>query len=358
MSTVSVIIVSYNTAQLTLKSVEAVLQSIDVKCHIYIIDNASTDKTIAVLRKKLGLTSAKRTASAMREFSLRFRPTDLFPRLREDWNVIHDCLSATVNEHEVTLLCSRENLGFGRANNIAAAASTDDYVLFLNSDAFVQKETLKTLVEVFEKKHPETAVLSRALRVLDNPGILGAQLFHADMTLQRQGGQLPNLGNIARWVLFLDDIPFIAGIFGSYQHHDQDMRSVQKRGVQKVGWVGGTALMISQPCLSEIGGFDPKIFMYAEDIDLCWRADQKHWDVALAVAGEVIHLGSASATKKSAILGEIKGILYLWEKYYSPFELKVLRWVLWIGLSLRVLIFGILRQYGRQRIYREALALV
>jgi hypothetical protein len=128
--------------------------------------------------------------------------------------------------------------------------------------------------------------------------------------------------------------------------------------VTKVGWVGGTAMMVARPCLEEIGSFDPAIFMYGEDVDLCWRATQRHWDVAITSEAQVIHFGSASSSKKNAILGEIAGLVYLWEKHHSRAELRLLKLILRFGLHWRSLIFGILHRYGQQRIYREALALV
>ncbi len=355
---VSVVIVSYNTASLTSKAVEAVLASTGVRCQVSVVDNASTDRTVSVLRKKFQLKESKKMAAAMRDCASRPTQTELFPGVDTDWEQIENVLWATHGDHEVSLLLSRENLGFGRANNVVAAAAGADFVLFLNSDAFVESDSLVRLTSVFSSNMDQTAVLARTKNKLDNPGIVAAQLYNSDGSVQRQGGALPTFSNLLRWIFFLDDLPFFAQLFPSYQHHEGDMRKIQNQKVMKVGWVGGTAMMISQPCLDELGGFDPNIFMYAEDIDLCWRAERRHWDCAIAVAGQVIHQGSASSDKKNAIHGEISGLLYLWKKNHSPAEQRVLQITLRIGLSLRVMIFGILGQYGRQRIYKEALALV
>ena len=116
-------------------------------------------------------------------------------------------------------------------------------------------------------------------------------------------------------------------------------------------------MMISRPCLEEIGGFDPSIFMYGEDVELCWRATSS-LGRGLVDTGPVIHLGSASSDHKNAIIGEINGLLYLWYKHASGTDLWLLRQILRFGIRLRILIFGILRRYGRQRAYQEALALV
>lgn len=358
-ASVAVCIVSYNTAALTTKAVETVVASQGVRCRVLIVDNGSSDRTVATLRRKFGLTEQKREWRACVDYALRPGQNELFPDVEQDLNQISSYWSASANDHEVSLLLSQKNLGFGRANNVAAAISAADYYVFLNSDTEVDPGAIAALVASFHSSTtPSSAVLARRRAALDNPGIVAAQLQNPDGSLQRQGGALPTLGNIFRWITFLDDVPVLGTVLNAYQHHDESMRHLQKQGVAKVGWVGGTALMMSQSCLAEIGAFDPSIFMYGEDVELCWRATQRHWDVALVDAGKVLHYGTASGTKKSAILGEIKGLLYLWQKYHAPFEQRLLRWVLRTGLFLRVMVFGILRQYGRQRIYQEALELV
>jgi len=283
---------------------------------------------------------------------------NIFPSVRVDLTAVSTFYEAKVDLHTLSLLPSDRNLGFGRANNLAAAGTDAEYVFFLNSDAFVQPSTLKNLVKQFVRRPVQsTSVLSRMQQRLDNVGIIAAELHNQDGSLQLQGGNLPTTSNVLRWITFLDDLPLFNRL-PAYQHHDHDMKRYHRRPLAKVGWVGGTAMMISRPCLDEIGAFDSEIFMYGEDVDLCWRATLRHWDVALSSKAKVVHLGSASSGQKSAVLGEIKGLLYMWQKYRSQADFWVLRQVLKIGLVLRSIIFGILRRYGQQRTYQEALELV
>lgn len=308
--TVAVVMVSYNTAVLTLKSVQKVLESEKIAIHLLVVDNNSQDRTIMQLRRKY--------------------------QCKND--------TAEVGAHRITLLPQTQNLGFGRGNNVAAAYSHEPFLLFLNTDAFVGKHDVAKLVEQMQKNN--------------EVGIVAPMLKNKDGSLQRQGGALPTLFNILRWMWFLDDIPLIGGLAPRYQHSDQDMKRINRRPWKKVGWVGGTALLISRECWQDIGPFDPKIFMYTEDVDLCWRATKKHWEVGILSDVRLTHLGSASSDKKNAIHGEIKGLIYLWQKYFNPTEERMLRWIMRSGLRLRVVIFGILHRYGQQRVYREAMALV
>lgn len=355
---VAVVVVSYNTAGLTQRCVEAVLKSEGVRVSMYIVDNCSTDRTLNQLRRKCNFKASKKRWQEWQEKLHTSSIVTLFPSVKVDVTAVPRIYEANQGDHTLFLLPSDRNLGFGRANNLAAAATDADYVFFLNSDAFVEPKTIKNMVKQFRRRPTRsTSVLARMQQRLDNLGILAAELHNEDGSLQLQGGSLPNNGNVFLWATFLDDLPLFNRLPG-YQHHMHDMKRYHRRPIVKVGWVGGTAMMISRACLDEIGGFDGEIFMYGEDVDLCWRATMRHWDVAMTSKAKVTHLGSASAGHKAAILGEIRGLLYMWQKHRSATDIWMLRRILTIGLVLRTIIFGILRRYGQQRTYQEALELV
>ncbi len=362
--TVRVVLVSYNTAKLTLQAIDSVLQTKIPKnkkltYEIVVIDNASSDRTLASLRRKYAV---RLNRTAHRTWQTKVSSPEVFeklPSVQRDRAVVTEMLTGTIDGVNISVLLSKENLGFGRANNLALAGSDAQFYFLLNTDAQVSSNTLPRLVSHFKKpRKASTSVLGRARHKLDNPGIIAADLRYPDGSTQRQGGDLPNLSNIGNWVLFIDDIPVLQQFLSSYQHHDSEMRSLRRRPLSKVGWVGGTAMMISAACVDEIGGFDEQLFMYGEDVELCLRATKRHWDVALATDTTVIHVGSASAGSKNALHGEIRGLLHIWKKHRSSQELWVLRQILKLGLHMRVFVFGILRRYGQQRIYAEALELV
>ncbi|MCD8485115.1 glycosyltransferase family 2 protein [Candidatus Woesebacteria bacterium] len=355
---VTVVVVSYNTAALTQKCLDAVLKSTGVNLEILVADNCSTDRTLNQLRRKYGLRASKKRWQTWQETLHNADVIDTFPSVKVDVTAVSTVYAGEEAGHEIVLFPSDRNLGFGRANNLAAAGSAAEYVFFLNSDAFVQPSTIKNLVKQFRRRPSKsTSVLARMQSRLDNVGIIAAELRNEDKSLQRQGGSLPTNWNVFLWATFLDDIPGLDRL-PAYQHHLHDMRRLHRRPLAKVGWVGGTAMMISRSCIDEIGGFDSEIFMYGEDVDLCWRATLRHWDVALSSKAKVTHLGSASAGHKASIHGEISGLLYMWQKHRSPLDEWILRRILTIGLILRTIIFGILRRYGQQRTYQEALELV
>ncbi len=185
-------------------------------------------------------------------------------------------------------------------------------------------------------------------------GIVGPQLLNLDGSIQPSGGCLPRLSNIMAWMLFIDDLPWIKPWFWSYQ-----LRSLPKfRRTRPFGWLQGAALVIRRTLLDQIGLLDESIFMYAEDIDLCFRAHQSGWQVYLIAQAQVTHLGFKSGSPEKAVLGEYQGLKVFFKKYKPAWELPILRLLLKTGALLRCLIFGtILKDNSIYAIYKKAFAL-
>lgn len=209
--TLSIIIVSYNTAELTLKAVQTAwhdIQQSDLlrgNAEIIVVDNASTDNSVAVLQQLL----------ESREEEIAF-----------------------------TVLAQDDNKGFAGANNIGIEASTGEYTLLLNSDTEVQKGALSHMIETFRQFDPDNpqAQLSSHHGELDRLGFLAARLLNPDGSYQAQGGDLPTLISVASQFLFLDDIPVLSHILPSTQHTGAHARH-NNQGLEQKGWVAGTAMM-------------------------------------------------------------------------------------------------------------------
>jgi GT2 family glycosyltransferase len=125
-----------------------------------------------------------------------------------------------------------------------------------------------------------------------------------------------------------------------------------------MGWIAGTALLIRKEALNQVGGFDEKLFMYAEDLDLSNRMHQQGWLLYTCADAKVTHLGQGSGSSEKAILGEFSGLRYLFGKAKSSFDLIWLRFILKTGALLRIIVFGII--LGRKHyyeIYKKAFSL-
>lgn len=225
----------------------------------------------------------------------------------------------------VKLIESPENIGFAGGNNLALKQAKAEYYLLLNSDTRVGQGALDQLVDCAEK---------------NNWGVASAKLLNPDGSFQPGGGQLPSLGNLFKWLSGLDDLLGLS----SYQ-----MRREADYQAGKVGWVGGTAMLIRQTVIDKIGVLDDKIFMYGEDVEYCLRAQRAKFKVGWCEGALVVHLGGISSkgtAKYNQWLGEFRGLLYIYQKYYGKLY-WLLKLLIYLFTMVRVVAFGLL---GRKEI--------
>ncbi len=307
----SVIIVSYNTQELTIKAIEAVIKDVQAskllkdETEVILVDNHSTDETLDEVRQLKKRTSVP-----------------------------------------VTIVANDHNLGFAKANNQGFEKAKGSYLLLLNSDTVVQEGALERLVLDFENNPIQdlTAELQSHTGELDRLGIVSATLLNPDQTLQAHGGSFPTLVSLAGHWLMLDDLPVIGKLFPSTQHTGLNTRqSKQASKLIQQDWVGGTAMLIRKQVIDEIGDLDGRIFMYGEDVEFCLRARKHHWDVAIDPQAKVIHLGSASSSSLNALRGEVRGYVYIWSKHQPLWQLGIAKMLIAIGCQLRVWVFGTMK---------------
>lgn len=299
----SVVIVSYNTKELTLAAVQSVVATTNTsslstkELEILIVDNNSSDGSVTALERY-----AQRN-----------------------------------HKHQITIIKNKTNLGFSKANNQAIKASRGEYIFLLNSDAKVTATALEQLLQTLTAHPPNqvTAVLERKKEALDNLGILSATLLNPDSSLQAQGGSLPTLISLAAHFLFLDDLPLVGRLLPSTQHTGKSSQKSISQKLKKVGWVAGTAVIIKRSVFLEIGLLDEAIFMYGEDVEFCLRAAQHHIDCAIDPRALVFHMKSASSSSAGAILGEVRGYQHIWKKHKPSWEYPLMRGILLLGGSLR-----------------------
>ncbi len=326
----SIIIVSYNTKDFTLQTLQSVMAEIERsaslrnRVEIFIVDNNSQDDSVEVCEKFL------------------HQQKDLVG---------------------YSVLAKKTNGGFAKANNQAMTKSTGEFVLLLNSDTIVQPGALEQLLQTFQA-HPideASAHLASAGGTIDRLGLLSPTLLNPDNSVQPQGGDLPTLWTLFVQMSFLDDLPIIGRFFHSTQHTGKAAHTssaTPDNYLRPMGWIGGTTMMIRRSVINEIGLLDENIFMYGEDVEYCLRAKHHHWDMAIDSTAFVIHFGQASSSSENAILGEFKGYLYIWSKHFPQWQLPVLRTILRWGAGLRVILYKLLRQTQAVGTYTRALALL
>jgi N-acetylglucosaminyl-diphospho-decaprenol L-rhamnosyltransferase len=175
------------------------------------------------------------------------------------------------------VILGEANIGFGRGCNVGLAATTTEYVVFFNPDAQMEPEAVRTIIE-FMDAHPKCA-------------IAGPAIIHGEDDPAHQHVQA--VGALATPADLMGDA------MGLH-------RSMRKRQAVTLGgapfrteWVSGAMLVGRVSVLKQLGGFDPRFFLYWEETDLCRRvldAGHEIW----AIPGAVVrHIGGTSAAEEA-----------------------------------------------------------
>lgn len=251
----SIIIINYNTRDLTVACIESVYAyTRDLEVEVIVVDNASTDDSGQVL--------------------------------------------SSLSYPGYQYVCNQKNLGFSRANNQASRMASGQYLFFMNSD-------MKLLNNV-------PGILKHYMEAHSDIGILGPKFLNADMSLQVSCRNFPSL-------LFgsLKFFPLL-GIFlpregATYYHRGRNFDEIQD-----VDTVSAGALFISRQLFEAIGRFDTFSFMYAEDADICRRVRDRGFRVVFMPEARLIHYGGQSTALNSsrAVWSYYLAFYHLYKKYY------------------------------------------
>ena len=167
------------------------------------------------------------------------------------------------------VITSPNNKGFGGACNLGAARSHADFLFFVNPDAQVARDTTSALMAAFRNSMSLGAI---GPRIVDPAG---------DYTATSAGHE-PSIRSILGHYFFLGRLPCVRRVFPPFQ-------LPYGSPATSVDWVGGAALMVRREAFEQVSGFDDRLFMYMEDVDLCRRLRQAGWDVRYEPATSVLH---------------------------------------------------------------------
>lgn len=239
---------------------------------------------------------------------------------------------------EVRLIENKANVGFGAANNQAEKLAGGEYLLLLNPDTELESDAVAKLIAVLEA-HPDA-------------GIVGPRLLNGDRTLQRwTAGAFLALSNVATHYLFLDRL-LPASLRPKPLYLDRDVDTELD-----VDWISGACMMIRRTALqSQL--FDPRFFMYGEDMELCQRVKAGGWRIIYSPAVSIIHYHGASLKQQEgeSLLSALKGPRKFFKMTHGRVALYCLDTVAVIGFVLRAVAFRFAAFACPSR-YREKAAL-
>lgn len=183
------------------------------------------------------------------------------------------------NYPDVVLIANDTNVGFGRANNQALTRVQAPYVLLLNTDAFVAPDTLRKTIDFMDANQ--------------SCGVLGVKLVGENGDLQPSCRYFPT-----PWRSFLAS----SGLRRLFPN----TRLVDDVGwphtsVRECDWVPGCYYLTRRSVIDQVGLFDPRYFLYFEEVDHCRAVQRAGWRVMFYPFTEVIHVGGESAVALSAV---------------------------------------------------------
>ena len=239
---VSALIVSYNVKGLLLKCLEAFYAHADVPVEAVVVDNASTDGSAAAVASE-------------------------FP--------------------QAIVLQQQRNLGFGRANNVGLERCQGRFVLLLNPDVTVNPQAVGRMADFLMSRQDAAAVGPRLLFPDGRLDPDARRSFPVPSTLFYRTVGLSRLFPRSR-------------VFGRH-----NMGHVPDSDVHEMDAGTAACLMVRMAALDRVGFFDPRYFMFGEDLDLCYRLKLGGWKIFyLPSASGIHHKGAAIRQAQSRMIYE------------------------------------------------------
>ena len=270
----SVVILSYNTKDLLEQALRTVAEAaVAMSVEIFVVDNASRDGSADMVAIK-------------------------FPHVR--------------------VIKNSANLGFAAGNNMALRLVSGRYVLLLNSDTIVRKDTLRCLMSFLEEN--------------SEAGAAGCKILNPDGSLQlscRRGFPTPTaaLSKLFGLSRIFPNSPRLARYNLTYLDPDE---------INEVDALSGSCMMVRKEAIDQAGLLDEDYFFFGEDLDWCFCIRQAGWKIFYVPNTEIIHFKGESSREE-----EMK-VLYRFYESMSIFAKKHMQrryrffpmWLLHVGIVL------------------------
>ncbi len=276
----AIIVVSYNTREMTLACLRSIFDQTETRARVIVVDNASSDG------------SAEAVSHA-------------FP--------------------QAELIALNENIGFARANNLAAEGAREDLLLLINPDTVVLDGAIDKLVAF--------------ARTREAAGIWGGRTVFADGRLNPASCW----SRVTPWsvscrVLGLTRMMPCVTLF-----NPEGLGGWRRDTVRSVDIVSGCFFLIRREVWSRLDGFDASYFMYGEEADLCLRARAIGCRPVVTPEATIVHHGGASERYRSekavrllaAKITLIRRHWPVWTRWYGVGAYATWAWARAMADSLR-----------------------
>lgn len=220
----------------------------------------------------------------------------------------------------VNYIRNKENVGFGKANNIAIEQAKGTFTLIINPDTLVSEDTLQSCISYMKTK-PEM-------------GAIGCKILNADGSYAPESKRgFPGIWNSFCKASGLTALFPKSTFFGSYYAN-----AIDDNEIGEIDVLSGAFMFFDTALLQKLAGFDERFFMYGEDIDLCKRVHEEGRKIGYLPTTNIIHYKGESAKQNDiTYIKSFNQALYLYfEKHFSTGYLSVLKSAVWIAVWLKI----------------------
>ena len=269
----SIIIVNYRTYELTKQTINSVLETVNnISYEIIVVDNNSCDGSLEQLIKDFQTSSF------------------------------------------IKFIKNTNNDGFAVANNIAFKKSEGDYVLLLNSDVIVNRETINESLN-YIKTH-------------ENIGILGCKVVLPDGSLDKACRR-----SFPTFEVSFYRMSGLSKLFPNSPRFNQyNLSYLDEDDMYPVDCVVGAFMLIDSKIMKRVGGLDESYFMYGEDIDLCYKVKKLGFDVFYYGKYSIIHYKGASGKNKRLLFEFYNSMEIFYDKHYKDEDSLIINYITHISI--------------------------
>lgn len=273
--TLSIVIVNTNTKDLTvgcLRSIEKEAKNLPFE--VLLTDNGSTDGSVEAFQKL-----------AQEKF----------------W------------KNKFTLTLNDNNAGYAKANNQGIRKAKGKYVLLLNNDTIVHKDSLQNLVKFAE--------------ITPDAGVIGSKLLNIDGSLQMSCFNFPTIKNAILEYFFGKK-----GLFDKFAPRGDIPTTVDA--------VVGAAFLMTPEAIKKVGILDERYWAYFEDIDYCRQCWKKGLKVYYLPSSVITHYHGATFKKMANEAERWKRLIPSSKIYHGLINHYIINAILWSGQKWQKLING------------------
>ena len=261
---VSIIIVNYNTKDLTKKAIQAVFDKTEgIEYEIIVVDNDSKDGSVEELKKTF--------------------------------------------QDKIIIIEPKENLGFGRANNLGIKQAKGKYVFLLNSDTELINNAIKIFFDYMEQN--------------EQVGVCGGNLYNKNYV--PEDSYIMNRDTLFSFFYRR----YLELFFNALSLITKKVRSCRfnySNKVKEVGMIVGADMFIRKTAFEKSGLFDENIFMYGEDTDLNFRIRKSGYLIKSIPQAKIFHYSSKSSSNElKKYFSSLTGTYYVYFKYFEKKTLLI-----------------------------------